>query len=496
MKKKFGAILAAGVMACTMTAGMAFSSGCSMAKIPDFDMPEGGYDGSKVTITFANTTGQNLEKIVADAIAEFNVLYPNITVIVDNTVKSWDTLAKNIGTKLTTGKQPHIAFCYSDHVASYNNYNAVLPLDDFLYDGAFNDMTVAQVKVDEMGEAVIENGETVYEQVSLGLTKEQQDDYVEMFFKEGSVYADGKTYTLPFAKSTEVMYYNKDFLEENHLLEKYNIDNMTWGDMEKLCRDILEIIGDDATRYPLGYDSDANLFITKCQQLNSPYTSAAGSEHFLFDNAKNKEFVAELVKWYKDGLLVTQATNNDEYTSNLFTKEKVILSIGSTGGSSYQDPGSTDGQAKFNVGVARIPQADPSHPKAILQGPSVCIFKKDNPQEVLASWLLVKYLTTNAIFQGRYSQTSGYMPVTKSAYDHPKYQEFLTEGGLTARTAKTCKAMVDDDAFYTSDAFMGSSEARTQIEILMKSAFFGGNLDKIFADAVKECKDYLENNVG
>lgn len=476
MKKKIGAMLAAGALACTMTAGMAFS-GCSLglAKIPDFDMPEGGYDGSEVTITFANTNGQNLEKIVADAIADFNVLYPNIHVVVDNTIKSWDTLQSNIGTKLTTGKQPNIAFCYSDHVASYNEYNAVLPLDDFLADGAFKDMTVTNTAGTE----------------SLGLTKAQQDDYVDAFFAEGSVYADGKTYTLPFAKSTEVMYYNADFFAAHPELKVPT----TWAEMEETCDKILDIIGDDTSIYPLGYDSDANLFITMCKQLDSPYTSASNSEHFLFDNATNKQFVEKLVDWYKKGYLVTQTTNNDTYTSYLFTKEKCIMSIGSTGGASYQDPGSTDGQAEFNVGVARIPQENPSNPKSILQGPSVCIFKKDNPQEVIASWLLVKYLTLNSDFQGRYSEASGYMPVTKSTYNSALYQEFLSEGSLTALTAKTCKELVDDNAFYTSDAFMGSTEARKQMEILMKMVFFGGNIDKAFSDAVKACKESVDNLV-
>lgn len=473
MKKKFGAILAAGAMACTMTVGMAFA-GCGTAKITAFEMPDGGYDGRKVSITFANTTGQNLAKIIDDAIVEFNKIYPNITVNVDNTVKSYDTLSSNIATKITSGKQPNIAFCYSDHVALYNQSNAVLAIDDFLPGGAYAD----------------EKATTSTGEVALGLTKEQKDDYVAPFFAEGSVYGDGHTYTLPFAKSTEVMYYNADFFEKYK--DKISVPT-TWAEMEKTCEEILKIIGDDTSKYPLGYDSDANLFITMCEQNGSPYTSASGNDHFLFNNKENREFVEMLVDWYNKGYLVTQSTNNDTYTSYLFTEQKCIMSIGSTGGSSYQDPGSVDNTSVFNVGVARIPQVNPDKPKSILQGPSVCIFNKEDPYEVLASWLLVKYLTTDTTFQGRYSEASGYMPVTKSTYNNKAYQEFLSEGNLTARTASTCAAMVDDAAFYTSDAFIGSSKARSEVEILMKTVFFGGKdtIQTAFEKAVKACEDYI-----
>jgi len=51
------------------------------------------------------------------------------------------------------------------------------------------------------------------------------------------------------------------------------------------------------------------------------------------------------------------------------------------------------------VGITTIPQANPESPKVISQGPSLCIFQKENPQEVIASWLFVKFLTTNVDFQ-------------------------------------------------------------------------------------------------
>ena len=75
-----------------------------------------------------------------------------------------------------------------------------------------------------------------------------------------------------------------------------------------------------------------------------------------------------------------------------------------------------------------IPQVDPEHPKMISQGPSVCVFNKQDPQEVLASWLFTQYLLTNEV-QIAYSETEGYVPVTSKAQDSAEYQDYLSRAG-------------------------------------------------------------------
>ena len=46
--------------------------------LSNFEIPEGGYDGSEVTITFYHTRGSNLTDVLNIYIQEFNKLYPNI----------------------------------------------------------------------------------------------------------------------------------------------------------------------------------------------------------------------------------------------------------------------------------------------------------------------------------------------------------------------------------------------------------------------------------
>ena len=91
-------------------------------------------------------------------------------------------------------------------------------------------------------------------------------------------------YSMPFSKSTEVLYYNKTFFTEHNIPVPTHWFNESADDstsLEAVCQQILAI---DPLSIPLGYDSEANLFITMCEQIGSPYTTAVGSEHFLFDN--------------------------------------------------------------------------------------------------------------------------------------------------------------------------------------------------------------------
>ena len=93
--------------------------------------------------------------------------------------------------------------------------------------------------------------------------------------------------------------------------------------------------------------------------------------------AEAKALITRLKGYYDEGLFVTKGTlPNNTYTSTKFVKEELIMSIGSTGGTSYNIPAKdSDGNYLFDVKVAAIPQANPANPKVISQGPSIVFFK-------------------------------------------------------------------------------------------------------------------------
>ena len=470
MKKRIIALLMLAVMLVSTLAacGGNPSSNGGQAAIPGYKVPTGGYDGSEVTIKFAHTMGAKLQEVLNYHIGEFNKLYPNIH-IEHSSYGGWGDIAGQINTEMAADNQPNIAYCYPDHVAMYNMAKAVVTLDNL----------IASTEPATKGDGTTE---------TLGLTAEQIADFIPGFYNEGKVYGDNQMYTMPMSKSTEVLYYNKTFFEANGLTVP-----TTWEEMEATCEKILAL---DPKSIPLGYDSEDNWFITMCEQNGFDYTSASG-EHYLFNNDNNKGFVKTLREWYEKGYVTTEALYGS-YTSGLFTElDKTVshsyMCIGSSGGASYQIPA----DRAFEVGIAPIPQANTSNKKVISQGPSLCILKsgKSTDQHILASWLFVKYLTTNMAFQTEFSSTSGYMPVLESAQDNEIYAQWLGKAnGAEFLTALVVKVGLEEaDTYFTSPAFNGSSVARAQVGTLLAKCMSesASDVDSLinnaFEDAYDEC---------
>ena len=458
--KKIISLLLAAVMLLGIVGVLAGCNQGGNKVAADFVMPEGGFDTSKeIEIVFYHQMGAQLQEILNTAIADFNKIYPNIKVT-HKTYGDYNGVRDQIKTEISVGDQPNIAYCYPDHVALYNVAGAVQTLDVLINDPTY------------------------------GFTAEQIADFIPAYYNEGKAFGDDKMYTLPISKSTEVLYYNKTFFDKHGLTVP-----TTWDEMEAVCRQIKKI---DPTCIPLGYDSEANWFITMCEQYGSPYTSVSG-ENFQFDNETNRAFVKKFQGWFADKLVTTEELSGG-YTSALFTGEndagtRCYMCIGSTGGATYQQPNQTNGVFEFEVGITSIPQVDPAKPKVISQGPSICIFKNDDPQEVLATWLFAKFLTTDVIFQASVSMNNGYAPVIQSVKENSVYAEFLSSYSTANIQAYAVKVALDQaDAYYVSPAFNGSSVARDQVGLLMQKclASTASDLDsaikKAFEDAVAECK--------
>ena len=434
--------------------------------VGNFAVPEVGYDGSEVTVVFYHTMGQSLRDVLDAYIVEFNKLYPNIH-IDHSQVGGYDDVRDQISTEITVGAQPNIAYCYPDHVAMYNLADAVATLDELIK---------SRVEVSHA------DGTTEI----LGLTDEQIADFIAGYYNEGKQFGDGLMYTLPLSKSTEVLYYNKTFFAANNLTVP-----TTWDELEAVCAQIKAI---NPKSIPLGYDSEANWFINMCEQYGSPYTSATG-DHFLFNNEQNRAFVKKFNEWYNKAYVTTQ-TLVGSYTSEMFKAGTSYMSIGSSAGATHQRPDKVNNEYPFEVGIASIPQVNPSNPKVISQGPSLCIFQKENPQEVIASWLFVKFLTTCVEFQAEFGMASGYVPVLNSVGENPVYASYLesADGGnyISALAAKVC--LEQEHAYYTSPAFNGSSTARDQVGALMNKCLTitsenpDAEIESAFEDAIDECE--------
>ena len=454
------------------------------------------------TITFYTTMGQTLTPILDKYIEKFNQIYPDITVKYE-AGSSYDDVKDKVSKEIQVGKGPNVAYCYPDHVALYNRSKKVVVLDDYI-----NSTDV--VPAGKFGNT---------EDMPIGLTTEQINDFVPAYYNEGKAFGDDKMYMLPFSKSTEVLYYNVEAFKAAGLVDadgNAQVPTHWWcsescpenctTSMEYVCKKLKEW---DSYCIPLGYDSEANWFITMTEQLGTPYTSATGN-HYLFNNDENKAFCTRFSNWYANGWVTTSGIYGS-YTSGLFVNEpssgpnakdskgnaivKSYMSIGSSAGATHQAPTMTDGKAPFTVGISSIPQANASSPKVISNGPSVCILGNATEDQKLASWLFIKYFTTNVEFQVQFSMTSGYVPVIESVSDNATFKAHLasadgTKNGIAALSSQVC--WDQKNAYFVSPAFSGSSKARSEAESLLQTCL-GASKDAdgnvVSADAIKAAID-------
>ena len=437
----------------------------------------GKTESKGIEVVFYHTMGANLRPVLQKYIDAFNKDHPEIT-ITESAIGGYDDVRDQVITELQAGKQPALAYCYPDHVATYLRSRKVVDLNEYINDP------------------------------EVGLTQAQISDFIAGYYAEGTQFGDtSKMYSLPFSKSTEVMYYNKTFFEKNsiavpdHWFSEGESDTTS---LEYVIKKIKEI---EPNSIPLGYDSEANWFITMTEQLKTPYTAAVEDVEgrFLFNDQANIDFCNKFREWALAGLMTTQQIYGG-YTSGLFINDKAnengvvvhsYISIGSSAGAVHQCPAKNDdGSYPFEVGIAEIPQADKTNKKVISQGPSVCMLKQKDQAVNDAAWLFLKYLLTSPEFQAEFSMASGYVPVLKSTFEMDAYKEFLdgasnNKEGIAALSAKIC--MEQEEAYFTSPAFIGSSDARDQVGQLLVSYVTAApeateaELKQLFVDAFNRC---------
>ncbi len=485
MKKLLAFILVFAAMFVTVGCGGNNNNQNNGSDLPNYSEAE--LKNLTANVTFWHAMGQAKTAIIQEMITSFNKVYPNITVTVANQ-GGYGDLRDKIQKSFRTGQHPTLAQVYPDHVTLYMTGDAVQELDSYVNHSTY------------------------------GLSQAQVTDYVDEYFAEGKIYDDkGTLYSIPFNKSTEVMYINATWFEKNGFLEKYNLGSietindvktfvrnenahLTWEDIEEIGKFYISTAEYQALTeaqkldyYAFSYDSEDNLFITLTKQWGGEYTTLVnGKGTFAFDNAESRA----AMQWYLDGFnagyFVTASAWNADYTSDKFTSGNVIMTIGSSAGCSYNDPGD-----KFVLGVLPYPQRENGQNKAVIQqGTNISLFDCEDPNEELAGWLFLKFITTwhpELSYEEQpttiWAERSGYFPILDSLMAHPQYQEFL-KGGEDGQTLEAIVAEVgyaQAQHYFVSPSFPGTSKCRDQVEILVESILYGDfTMDQAYANALAE----------
>lgn len=460
-----------------ITLAAAMLTGCHGSRGLDaFVVPE-QFDTSRtyeITFWAKNDTNKNQVNVYEKAIADFEALYPNIHVnlrLYTDYGKIYNDVITNIATQTT----PNVCITYPDHIATYlTGTNTVVPLDTLFANKAYG----------------LGGCELLYDSPA-------QEEIVPQFLSECSF--GGAHYALPYMRSTEVCYVNKTYVEA---LGFTLPETLTWDFIWEVSEAATQkdadgnfVVNGQNVMIPFIYKSTDNMMIQMLHQLDAGYSNEDG-EILLF-NDTTREQLRQIAAHVKSGAFSTFAFSG--YPANFLNAGQCLFAIDSTAGSTWMGSHaplsdiSPDKFVEFETAVFPVPQFDPSHPEMISQGPSICIFNKSDPQEVLASWLFAQYMLTNEVQIG-YAKTEGYLPVTTKAHQDPAYQEYLSRAGEDDETYYDVKLKASElllhhtEDTFTTPVFNGSIALRNAagqlIENTVKSVRRKETIDDAYLDTL------------
>lgn len=475
-----GKRLISGFLCVLMLSGFVFLSGCHGSRDRSAFEAPAAFDTSRdyeITFWAKNDTNKTQTKIYQDAIAGFEKLYPNITVNM-RLYTDYSRIYNDVITNIATDTTPNVCITYPDHIATYiTGSEVVVPLDSLITDKKFG-----------LGGS------------DIGFDSPSADEVVPEFLAECKV--NGHYYALPYMRSTEACYVNKTYVEA---LGYKLPDILTWDFIWEVSEaamaknpDGTYKINGQKVLIPFIYKSTDNMMIQMLRQKNAGYSDSAGKIEIFNDTTK--ELLNTVAGHVGNGVFSTFKISS--YPANFFNAGQCLFGIDSTAGATWMGSDaplldiSEENVVEFDTEVMMIPQFDPSDPKMISQGPSVCIFNKKDPQEVLASWLFMQYLLTDDV-QISYSETEGYVPVTRKAQNSETYQEYLSREGEDTNEhydvkIKAAKLLMENtENTFTAPVFNGSASLRDaagqMIENVVKSVRRKEKVDdaymaKLFSD--------------
>lgn len=450
-------------------------SGChGKGKSVEFVTPDEFDEARNYEITFwaKNDTNQAQADVYKKAIEDFNKQYPNIKVNL-KLYTDYSKIYNDVITNISTGTTPNVCITYPDHIATYmTGDNVVVPLDDLMDDDNYG-----------------------FGGTKVNFDSPKKDEVIERFLNEGIL--KGHQYAIPYMRSTEVLYINKDFVEKLG----YEVpDIVTWDFIWEVSEKALEkdakgnyILNGGSVMIPFIYKSTDNMMISMLNQLGAPYSNENGE--ILIFNEETRKILFEVSKHAKSGAFSTFKISS--YPANFLNAGQCVFAIDSTAGATWMGSNAPlvdiaeEDLVDFETVVRPIPQYDENNIRMISQGPSICIFNKEDPQVVLASWLFAQFLLTNDVQIG-YAMTEGYAPVTYKARETAEYKEYLNKEGSDNNLyydikIKATKLLLEStDMTFTTPVFNGSASLRTAagelIEIATKSARRKKTVDDAFID--------------
>jgi sn-glycerol 3-phosphate transport system substrate-binding protein len=237
-------------------------------------------------------------------------------------------------------------------------------------------------------------------------------DYQDPLINEG--FRNGVHWWIPFARSTPLFYYNKEKWAEAGLPDR---GPETWMEYMEWAPKLVKMDGDQMTTsafaYPNGASYIAWLFQGVTWQFGGKYSDPDFTMHMLHeDTIRAGQFYKDTVHTWK--WAVPSADHQADFVNGLTAA--AMLSTGSMGG--------VRENATFEFGTAFLPK---ERNFGCCTGGAGLSILSSTPEERRAAALEYIVWASSTEITTWWSQTTGYMPVRKSAVESADMQTYFAE---------------------------------------------------------------------
>lgn len=335
-------------------------------------------DKTELTMYYPVAVGGPLTKIVDGMITDFEQQNPDIDVNAIYAGNYNDARIKALAA-LKSGKPAQLSVMFSIDIHELMDMDAIVPFDEVI-DAKDKDW------LNGFYPALMENSQV-----------------------------NGKTYGVPFQRSTIVMYYNKDLFKQAGLNPEQ--PPKSWAQFIKMSKQIKQKTGQWGAMIPsTGYPYW--MFAALAKQNGQVLMNQAGTQTY-FDHPKVIEALEYWVSLGKKHNIMPEGVIEWGTLRQNFLDQKTAIMWHSTGNLT-----TVKKNANFNYGVAMLPgKEDLGSPTG---GGNFYIFKKSTPEEKQAALKLVKFMTSPEQ-AAKWSIETGYMGVSAAAYETAELKKYVKQ---------------------------------------------------------------------
>ncbi len=335
---------------------------------------------TELTMYYPVAVGGPLTKVVDDMVNDFMVENPSIKVNAIYAGNYNDARIKSLAA-LKSGQPAQLSVLFSIDIYELIKQDAIVAFDDVI------ETADDESWLNSFYPSLMENGKTA-----------------------------GKTWGVPFQRSTIVMYYNKDAFKNAGLDPE--LPPATWDELVTMGKKLTK---EDGTQWGVMIPSTGYpywMFGALAMQNDQVLMNNSGDTTY-FDDPK----VVEALQFWKDlgqkHKIMPQGTIEWGTLRQSFLEGQTAIMYHSTGNLT-----AVKEKATFDFGVAMLPAG--KRRGTPTGGGNFYIFKDSTAEEKKASLKLIKFMTSPER-SAQWSVSTGYMGVSPAAYSTPTLQKYVQE---------------------------------------------------------------------